>query len=154
MRYNTKLVSSIDSPQENIGDELFLDENITTDDNFENVEFDDDKISISSVEETSKMLAKRKFVPSKLSSFFNPVPKQAKTSFDHAAPSNPTVLTDTVDNPTVYTDAGVHEAWTDHARERDKARKREAERMDAKLAEWISESVKHINEVETLRQSR
>ena len=44
-------VSSIDSPQENIGDELFLDENITTDDNFENVEFDDDKISISSVEE-------------------------------------------------------------------------------------------------------
>ena len=94
------MVSSIDSPQENIGDELLCDENSSTDDNFENVEFDDDKISISSVEETSKMLAKRKFVPSKLSSFFNPVPKQAKTSFDHAAPSNPTVLTDAVVNPT------------------------------------------------------
>ena len=85
-------------------------------------------------------------MPSKLSSFFNPVPKQAKTSFGYAVPSNPTVLTDDVVNPTVLADAGVHEAWTDHARERDKARKREAERMDAKLAEWISESVKHINE--------
>ena len=101
LRYKKKLVSSIDSPQENIGDELLCDENSSTDDNFENVEFDDDKISISSVEETSKMLAKRKFVPSKLSSFFNPVPKQAKTSFDHAAPSNPTVLTDAVVNTTV-----------------------------------------------------
>ena len=27
-----------------------------------------------------------------------------------------------------------------------KARKRDAERMNAKLAEWISESVKYINE--------
>ena len=43
-----KSVSSIKSPQENIGDELL--ENISTDDNFENVEFDDDKILISSVE--------------------------------------------------------------------------------------------------------
>ena len=86
-------------------------------------------------------------MPSKLSSFFNPVPKQAETSFDYAAPSNPTVLTDDdVVNPTVLTNAGVHEAWTDLERERDKARKREAKRMDAKLAEWISESVKHINE--------
>ena len=75
-------------------------------------------------------------MPSKLSSFFNPVSKQAKTSFDYAAPSNPTVLTD----------AGVHEAWTDHAKERDKARKREAKRKNAKLADGISESVKHINE--------
>ena len=88
---------------------MLRDENISTDDNFENVEFDDDKISISSVEETSKMLAKRKFVPSKLSSFFNPVPKQAKTSFDYAAPSNPTVLTDDVVNPTVLV-CRAHEA--------------------------------------------
>ena len=86
---------------ENISTELFCDENISTDDNFENVEFDDDKISISSMEETSKMLVKQKLVPSKLSSFFHPVPKQAKTSFDHAAPSNPTVLTDAVVNTTV-----------------------------------------------------
>ena len=84
-------------------------------------------------------------MPSKLSSFFNPVPKQAKTSFGYAVPSNPTVLTDDVVNPTVLTDAGVHEAWTDHAKERDKARKREAKRKNAKLADGISESVKHIN---------
>ena len=56
------------------------------------------------------------------------------------------MLIDAVVNPTVLTDVGVHKAWTDHARERDKAKKREAERMNAKLAEWISESVKHINE--------
>ena len=86
------------------------------------------------------MLVKWKFVSSNLTSFFNPVPKQAKTSFDHAVPSNPTVLTEAVINPTVLTDAGVHEAWTDHSRERVKARKRQAERMNAKLAEWISES--------------
>ena len=49
---------SIDSPQENIGDELFRDENISTDDNFENVEFDDDKILISSVLAACKRLPK------------------------------------------------------------------------------------------------
>ena len=54
-----KLVSSIDSPQENISTELFRDENFSTDDNFENVEFDDDQISISSMEETSKMSVKQ-----------------------------------------------------------------------------------------------
>ena len=41
--------------EENIGDELLRDEYISIDDNSENVEVDDDKISISSVEETSKM---------------------------------------------------------------------------------------------------
>ena len=90
---NTFYAPLVNSPQENISDELLRDETISPDDNFENVEFDDDKISISSVEENSKMLVKRKFVPLKLSSFFNPLPKQANTSFDHAAPSNPTVLT-------------------------------------------------------------
>ena len=96
---------------------MLRDENISTDDNVENVEFDDDKILISSMEETSKMLVKRKFVPSTLTSFFNPVPKQAKTSFDHAVPSNPTVLTDAGFVLTVFTDAGVHKVWTDHSRD-------------------------------------
>ena len=40
----------MEASQENIGDELLRDENISTDDNVENVEFDDDKILISSVE--------------------------------------------------------------------------------------------------------
>ena len=55
---------------------------------------------------------KRKFVPSKLTSFFSPVSKQAMTSSDHYEPSN----------PTVSTDAGVHQAWTYHTREKDKAK--------------------------------
>ena len=69
----------MEASQENIGDELLRDENISIDDISENVEVDDDKISISSVEETSKMQqsVKRKFVPSKLTAFFNPVSKQA-----------------------------------------------------------------------------
>ena len=110
----------MEASQENIGDELLRDENISIDDISENVEVDDDKISISSVEETSKMQqsVKRKFVPSKLTSFFNPVSKQAMTSSDH----------DESSHPTVSTDAGVRQAWTDHTRERDKARRREAER--------------------------
>ena len=54
----------MEASQENIGDELLRDENISIDDNSENVDVDDDKISISSVEETSKMQqsVKRKFV--------------------------------------------------------------------------------------------
>ena len=39
----------MEASQENISDELLRDENISTDDNVENVEFDDDKILISSV---------------------------------------------------------------------------------------------------------
>ena len=58
----------METSQENIGDELLRDENISIDDISENVEIDDDKISISSVEEASKMqkAVKRKFVPSNL----------------------------------------------------------------------------------------
>ena len=40
----------MESSQENIHDESLREGNVTTDDNFENVEIDDDKISISSVE--------------------------------------------------------------------------------------------------------
>ena len=57
--------------QENMGDELLRDENNSTYCNSENEEINDDKISISSVEETSKLQkpVKQKFVPSKLTSF-------------------------------------------------------------------------------------
>ena len=48
----------MEASQENIGDELLRDEYISIDDISENVEIHDDKISISSVEETSKMLVK------------------------------------------------------------------------------------------------
>ena len=64
----------MEASQENIGDELLRDENISIDDISENVEIHDDKISISSVEETSKMLVKhwneslclRSWVPSSI----------------------------------------------------------------------------------------
>ena len=57
-----------ETTQENIGDQLLRDENISIDDISENVKIDDDKISISSVEEASKMqkAVKRKFMPSKV----------------------------------------------------------------------------------------
>ena len=50
----TKTVPSMEASQENIGNELLRDENNSIDGNSENVEIDDDKISISSVEETFK----------------------------------------------------------------------------------------------------
>ena len=45
----------MEASQKNICDELLRDENISIDDNSENVKFDDNKILISSVEESSKM---------------------------------------------------------------------------------------------------
>ena len=85
------------------------------------------------------MLVKRKLVPSKLSSFFNPVPKQAKTSFYYAAPTNPTVLTDDVVNPTVLTDA----VFTKRGRiMQGKETKRGSERQKEWMQSWLSGSVR------------
>ena len=79
-------------------------------------------------------------MPSKLSSFFNPVPKQAETSFDYAAPSNPTVLTDDdVVNPTVLTDA----VFTKRGRiMQGKETKRGSERQKEWMQSWLSGSVR------------
>ena len=106
------------------------------------------------MEETSKMLVNAAKVCSfEVDLLLQSFPKQAKTSFDHAAPSKPTALTGAAVNSTVLTDAGVHEAWTDHARERDKARKQKAERINAKLeseSEFTIKSNSHLSSAMTL----
>ena len=106
------------------------------------------------MEETSKMLVNAAKVCSfEVDLLLQSFPKQAKTSFDHAAPSKPTALTGAAVNSMVLTDAGVHEAWTDHARERDKARKQEAERINAKLepeGEFTIKTNSHLSSAMTL----
>ena len=55
LKKKTVSSKSMEASQKNICDELLRDENISIDDNSENVKFDYDKILISSVEESSKM---------------------------------------------------------------------------------------------------
>ena len=78
---------------------------------------------ISLAEETPKVQEsvnrKRKFVASKIDSFFDVVPKQSKSSADQPASSNPMKCNV----------SGVHKGWTDPVKEKDKESRRKKERQ-------------------------
>ena len=81
---------------------------------------------ISVAEETPKVQEsvnwKRKFVASKIDSFFDVVPKQSMSSADQPASSN----------PIKFNVSGAQKVWTDPVKEKDKTRRRKKERQRRK----------------------